>query len=219
MLLNGKRGLGWLLAEYGISAGRLPSIAGEYRGKGLVICGDAACVWADLEMFGCRSDERGGSVARAGFDFMTVNKMVETFPGEIEHAYSNNGHVLRLFCDARRQEFEQFPFKHLHACTNGGKWLWPWPAAGTSGLGATLTGVALGYLPVVLCGIPLDDGPHNGEPPWRRTKFASSEAAGADGGPDKHWKRAIEAFRGIVYSMSGRTQEWFGSPRNKATWI
>lgn len=214
MLLNGKRGLGWLLAEYGISAGSFPSIAGEYRGRGLVIAGDAACVWTDLEAFGCRSDEQGGSVAKAGYDFMTVNKMVETFPGDLEHAYSNNGHVLRLFWEARRQEYDDFRIGHPHACHGGGKWLWPWPGGGTSGFGAMLTGVALGYLPVVLCGVPLDNGPHNGEPPWRRTKFATSEAAGKNGGPDKHWKRGIEAFKGMVFSMSGRTRDWFGTPHD-----
>lgn len=219
MLLNGKKGLAWLLAEYGISGGRLPDIAAAYRGRGLVICGDAAGVWADLEAFGCRSDERGGSVERRGFDFMTVNKMVETFPGEIEHAYSNNGHVLQTFWDARRHEYDQFAVNHAHACHAGGKWLWPWPAVGTSGWGATVTGVALGYLPVILCGIPLDDGPHNGEPPWRRTKFASSEVAGVDGGPDQHWRRLTEAFRGIVYSMSGRTRDWFGAPPLGKSWL
>src|SRR5262245_45728449 len=220
MLLNNKRGLDWLLAEYGIDKSRLPSIAGEYRGRGLVICADASCVWDDLEAYGCRSDDHYGSVAKSGFDFMTVNKMIETFPGVIEHAYCNNGHVLRLFWEARRHEYDEFPVRHAHACMNGGKWLWPWPGTGTSGLGATITGVALGYMPVVLCGMPRNDGPHNGEPPWRRTKFASPEASDENGGkPNKHWAKAIQAFRGVVYSMSGRTQDWFGSPKNPGTWI
>jgi hypothetical protein len=72
-----------------------------------------------------------------------------------------------------------------------------------------LTGIGLGYAPIVLCGLPLDDGPHNGEPPWRRTKFASSEAPD----DDPHWRRSRECFKGTVFSMSGRTREWFGEAR------
>lgn len=211
MILSRKKGLAALLETYGGQASRLPDIAGMYGGKGLVICGDAACVWTDLEAFGCRSDQGRGRVAKPGFDFMAVNKIGETFPGDIEHWYSNAAGLIKIFVASRRQEYAQefIPPKHTHSCNDGAMWRWPWPAQGTSGLGAALTGVALGYDKIVLCGLPLDDGPHNGEPPWRSTKFASSEVR--DG--DQHWKRAREmVFTGKVKSMSGRTSQWLGSP-------
>lgn len=206
-----------LMTGYGGFEFPLPPIAGTYAGKGLVVCGDAIGIWEDLEAFGCRYDVGRGSVRKNGWDFMTVNKLVETFPGEIEHCYSNEPSLLAKFIAARRSEYTkefQAP-RHTHSCNAGARHRWPWGGHGTSGLGATLVGIGLKYDQLVLCGLPLDDGPHNGEPPWRRCRFASREAAGSkDGGPDSHWKRARDlAFEGKVRSMSGRTLEWLGDAR------
>jgi hypothetical protein len=208
-----------LLSGYGGFAFPLPKIAGTYKGKHLVVCGDAHGVWTDLEAFGCRSDEPPrGKVRKDGWDFLVVNKLVETFPGNIEHCYSNEPKLLHKFIDARRSEYtrEFNPPANTHSCNEGAKWRWPWGGHGTSGLGAVLVGLGLGYEQIVLCGLPLDNGPHNGEPHWRRTGFASSEACGPRGnvnGMNSHWKRAIElGFDGKVRSMSGRTKEWLGAP-------
>lgn len=204
-----------LLANYGGRAFPFPEIAGQYKGKNLVVGADAACIWDDLERFGARDDSGPrGRVRKDGWDFLTVNKLVETFPGTVEHGYSNEPKILDRFIAARRQEYtrEFGPPKNTHSCNRGARWHWPWGGHGTSGLGAVLVGLGLGYERVVLCGLPLDDGPHNGEPHWRRTAFQSSEAAGSAGGDkDRHWKRAMEAaFDGKVRSMSGRTKHWLG---------
>lgn len=210
MILNNRKGLDALLAEYGSSAKALPEIAGCYSGQSLVICGDASCVWTDLEAFGCRSGDGRGRVAKDDWHFMAVNKIGETFPGEIEHWYSNAAHLLVKWKAARRVEYTEFkPPMHLHSCQPGVTWLWPWSGTGTSGLGAVLTGLGLGYEEIMLCGMPLDDGPHNGEPHWRGTRFEIEARSGRDGGPELHWRRAIDkAFEGRVRSMSGRTKEW-----------
>lgn len=208
------------MTGYGGFAFPLPEIAGSYKGKGIVVCGDAIGIWEDLEVFGCRYDVGRGSVRKDGWDFLTINKMVETFPGQIEHCYSNEPHLLHKFIAARRQEYtKEFSAPaHTHSCNEGAKWRWPWGGHGTSGLGAVLVSIGLGYEKIVLCGLPLDDGPHNGEPPWRRCKFASAEAAGPkDGGMNSHWLRATTlAFEGKVRSMSGRTKEWLGDARGWA---
>lgn len=205
-----------LMTGYGGFEFPLPKIAGTYAGKKLIICADAACVWEDLEAFGCASYAGRGSVKKEGWDFLTVNKLVETFPGAIEHCYSNEPSLLRSFIGARRNEYEkEFPRPaNTHSCNEGAKWRWPWGGHGTSGLGAVLVGLGLGYDQIVLCGMPLDDGPHNGEPHWRACRFKSKEAAGSvDDDRDGHWKRAIQlAFDGKVKSMSGRTKNWLGSP-------
>lgn len=207
-----------LLTGYGASRFDLPQITGTYKGKGLVVVGDAACVWDDLERFGCRVDHRRGSVGKPGFDFLTVNKIVEVFPGVIEHAYSNEPNLLKRFILARRGEYDsEFGNpKNTHSCQEGAMHRWPWSGHGTSLLGGTLAGVGMGYDRVVICGGPLDDGPHNGEPPWRKCRFETSEACGPQGKPDgmdAHWKRAKDlAFEGKVRSMSGRTRIWFGEP-------
>ncbi len=207
-----------LLSGYGGRAFPLPKIAGAYKGKGLVVCGDAACVWADLEVLGCRSNEGRGKVRKDGFDLMTINKLVETFPGRIEHAYSNEPHLLHKFIAARRQEYtaEFGGPSNTHSCNEGAKWRWPWGGQGTSLLGGVLAGLGMGYGPIVICGGPLDNGPHNGEPHWRKCGFATAEAAGPKdvvNGVNAHWKRARDsAFEGKVFSMSGRTAEWLGKP-------
>jgi hypothetical protein len=178
-----------------------------------VICADAECVWDDLERFGCRSDQGLGRVDKNGWHFMTVNKVVEVFPGNIEHCYSNSPSCLKRFVAARRDEYAEFHQpRHLHAISPGVEHVWNFGGHGTSGLGAALVAVALGYHRIVLCGMPLDDGPHNGEPPWRRTGFASSEAAGGvRTDRNVHWQKAKElAFDGMVRSMSGRTKTWLG---------
>lgn len=206
-----------LMSGYGIHKFPMPPIAGAYKGKTLAICGDARCLWDDLEALGCRSDLGRGTVRRDGFDFMTVNKVVETFPGNIEHAYSNEPKLLMKFIAARRNEYsrEFEHVQHTHSCNEGAKWRWPWGGQGTSGLGATLVGVGLGYDRIILCGLPLDNTAHNGEPHWRRCHFETSEAASPrdSEAPNGHWKRAIDlAFEGRVKSMSGRTREWLGAP-------
>lgn len=198
-------------AEYGITQ-KFPEIAGTYTG-GLVICADAQCIWRDLWFFGCEDNSGLGRVHKEGWHFMTVNKMVEVFPGKIEHAYSNQPNCLQRFVAARRDEYghEFGGPKHTHSLSQGCDHVWPFGGHGTSGLGAALVGFALGYSRIVLCGMPLDDGPHNGEPPWRRTGFASSEAAGSVGyDRNVHWHRAKLAFEGKVRSMSGRTKKWLG---------
>lgn len=203
-----------MMTGYGGFEFPLPMIAGQYEGKNVVVCGDAIGIWKDLEAFGCRADDRGGGqVFKEGWDFMTVNKLVELFPGKVEHCYSNEPTLLHKFVAARRQDYTDCPPpQNLHSCNQGVQWRWPWGGQGTSGLGALLVAVGLGYSKIVLCGLPLDDGPHNGEPPWRRTTFETSEACGPKGGGiNAHWKRARDlAADGKVRSMSGRTKEWFG---------
>lgn len=206
-----------LMSGYGGRAFPLPDIAGKYKGRNLVVCGDASCVWEDLERFGARHDQGRGGVRKDGWDFMVVNKLGETFPGRIEHWYSNEPHLLTKFIAARRQEYsKEFDGpQHTHSCNKGAKWRWPWGGHGTSGLGSILVGLGLGYEQIVLCGMPLDNGPHNGEPPWRKCRFETAEAANTkDGKINNHWKRARDlGFDGKVRAMSGRPKEWLGSPQ------
>lgn len=205
--------------QCGINPKQFPRIAGTYSG-GLLVCGDARCIWDDLERFGAKVTVNAGRVAKAGWDIMTINKVVETLPGNIEHCYSNEPQTLLRFMAARRAEYvrEFSPPKHSHSLTEGCEFTWPFGGHATSGLGATLVGIALGYSQIVLCGIPLDDTPHNGEPPWRKCYFETSEAAGSvNTGWNAHWQKAGKfAFNGKVRSMSGRTRQWFGLPEMSA---
>lgn len=199
-------GLPEFLGRYGTSIRDFPSIAGTYFGN-VVVCGDAGCVWDDLENFGCRS---GNAVAKPGWHFLTVNRLIEVFPGKVEHAYSNVAKVINRHVVGRRDEYayEFGTARYTHSRTVGTDWVWPWHGGGTSGFGGILTALALGYDRIVLAGMPLTNMHHNGEPPWRRTRFTTEVD-----GTDPHWTGAIAtAFEGRVKSLSGRTKEWLGGP-------
>lgn len=207
-----------LMTGYGGFEFPLPSIAGTYAGKNVIVCADGHTIWDDLEAFGARDDRGCGKVFKESWDILTVNKIVELLPGDIEHCYSNQPQHLMKFIAARRQEYTDCKApRWTHSCNQGAKWRWPWGGHGTSGLGAVLVAIGLGYEQIVICGMPLDDRHHNGEPHWRKTTFASTETAGPASagynGMDQHWKRAKQlAFDGKVKSMSGRTREWLGAP-------
>lgn len=194
----------------------LPKIADTYAGR-LIVCADGACVWDDLEKLGCRREVGRGSVHSAEpAHFMVVNKLGETFPGDIEHWYSNEGNLLQHFVSARRNEYRR-EFNgpmHTHSCNRGAKWHWPWRGWGTSGLNAILTGLGLGYDEIILCGMPLDNSHHNGEPPWRKANFLSEVSDQINGQINQHWRMCIrDVFDGRVRSMSGRTAEWLRSSK------
>ena len=190
-------------------------MVGRYPDKGIIIVGDAACVWDDLERFGCKVTHRKGCVAKDGFDFLTINRAVQTFPGNIEHAYSNQPDILEGFIKARRSEYrKEFAGPmHTHSCNKGAKWHWPWGGWGSSGLGATFCASYMYGGPIVLCGVPLDDGPHNGEPHWRKTTFTREAADTKDGKMNRFWKMGRNALGPRLSSMSGRTRDWFGEPK------
>jgi hypothetical protein len=208
-------GLKELFSGYGGFAFPLPSIAGSCKGKKVVVCGDAHCVWIDLELFGCRDDSGLGRVRKEGWEFMAVNKLGECFPGHLHHWYSNQPAHLANFVKARRNEYEKEFTKYwiTHSCGVGADFRWPWGGGGTSSLGAALVAIGLGYERVVLCGVPLDNTPHNGQPHWRKCNFENEAAGSATDDRDGYWKRAIqEGFEGKVRSMSGRTAAWLGRP-------
>jgi hypothetical protein len=209
------------LSEYGQSVKALPRETNTYKGRKVIVCGDAACVWDDLEAFGARSDAGPrGSVLKDGWDIMTVNKLIEVMPAHVDHIYSNEPSLLHKFVAARRCEYgREFANDWLsHSCNVGADVLWPWGGHATSGLGAALVGIGLGYDEIVLCGIPLEDGPHNGEPPWRRTAFTREAAGSVETGENSHWKAARKlAFEGRVTSMSGRTRKWLGAPLERSS--
>ena len=216
-------GLREYCAEYGQNPNDVPEIAERYKGRTLIVCGDGWTVWDDLERLGCRDDKGPGN--RGGVkpydpdvDFMVVNGLGCVFPGKIEHWYSNEPAILNKYIAARRPEYarEWGGANHTHSCNRGAKWKWPFGGHGTSGLGAILCGLGMGYQQIIICGMPLDNGPHNGEPPWRRCRFETAEVASSkNGGWPTHWKRAIAyAFDGKVAAMSGRPNEWIGGPND-----
>ena len=186
---------------------KFPEIAGKYEGLCFVI-GSARCVWQDIEKAGLANNDDNT------FDVMCVNDMIMHFPGRMEHAYSNNHGYLPKWISARRDQYlTRWEHRtHTHSNKVGGKWTWPWPGHGTSGLNAVYTAIALGYTDIRLCGIPLDNTGHYFEPPWVKSNF-HNEIPDRDG-KMKYWENASKRiFRGRIKSYSGRTRDLLGEPK------
>lgn len=176
-----------------------------YNGKGLVICGGARCVWEDLEPF-C-PHVRGG-----GYHIMAVNDVGMHIPLDLRHWFSNSAQELSQWVECRRNGYNRTVLTHsLRANPGIVKYIWPWPGHGTSSLNAVYTGLRMGYDPIILCGVPLDDSGHYFDPPWVKTNFAREVPANNEN--LKWWSNAAEkVFEGKVKSMSGRTRDVLGSP-------
>ena len=186
---------------------KFPEIAGKYEGLCFII-GSARCVWQDIEKAGLANNDDNT------FDVMCVNDMIMHFPGRMEHAYSNNHGYLPKWIFARRDQYlTRWEHRtHTHSNKVGGKWTWPWPGHGTSGLNAVYTAIALGYTDIRLCGIPLDNTGHYFEPPWGKSNF-HNEIPDRDG-KMKYWENASKRiFRGRIKSYSGRTRDLLGEPK------
>ena len=199
----------FLQLNIGIGTRQCPSIIGQFQGKRCVVVASAKCVWDDLDRLGVH-----GGKDNNGWDILCINDVVMHYPGRVAHLYSNKNRLLDAWLAARRETIGGFrvkdwgPVEMTHSCSIGGQHSWPWPGNGTSALGAVYTALALGYDPVVLCGIPLDNSPHYFDPDWIKSNF-EREVGGKDA-QMKYWGNAMKAFRGRVTSMSGRTKELLG---------
>ena len=170
-----------------------PKIAGSESGE-LVICASGHSIWADLEKVpGYIKDKWEQS-----FDIMAVNDAGMHIPHRLKHWYSNDAWIKR-WRPARRERFGENDTTNedikLHSCF-GIVINWGWPGGGTSSLNAVMTGLALGYEKIYLCGVPLDDNGHYFDPPWVKTNFSRS-------GGLREWESRSVYFEGKVVAMSG----------------
>ena len=180
----------------------------KFVGQRLVIVAGGRCVWEDLALLGVHGDANGG------WHVMCVNDVVMHYPGLVTHMYTNDHRMMQHWLQARRPLLTRKygPVKYTHSCRVGGKYSWPWPGHGTSGLNAVYTGLGLGYDQIVLCGMPLDNSGHYFEPPWVVSNF-ESEVGVREDGTMMYWHNANQKlFGGKVKSMSGRTRELLGAP-------
>ncbi|MHC5035111.1 MAG: hypothetical protein ACYTFZ_08750 [Planctomycetota bacterium] len=84
--------------------------------------------------------------------------------------------------------------------------VWEFNGQGSSGAGAVLAGLAMGYEDVLLAGMPLDDSGHFYDPPYIRSNFLAEAQ-------ERYWTMLRDSvFEGRVRSMSGRSREYLGGP-------
>lgn len=81
-------------------------------------------------------------------------------------------------------------------------------SGGTSGLLAAFVGLLVGYAPIFLAGVPMDQSGHYFDPPWRSSTGDLDRTA-----TRSVWEwAAAEVFDERVFSMSGWTKRLLGSP-------
>lgn len=178
------------------TTGPYPDLVDCFFGP-LVIVGGGRCVWDDLDRMPPRVLEA---------DVMCINDVVMHYSGKVMHFYSNDHDWTPKWLAARRRSLVKAfgPILYVHNCkrtTPEKYYRWPWPAHGTSALNAVFTGLAMGYAPIYLAGIPLDDSGHYFSAPRLKSNFTEDTHI-------KHWRRAIRnVFQDRVIVLSGRIHQ------------
>lgn len=191
------------LKQFGQVDRPFPEIAGRYGGEALVVSSGHS-VWDDLEKAGFHPD-----LWKQNVGIIAVNDMGMHLPCHLDHWYSNDTPFLKACFEARRPEYRKedknYPKTLTHSCFHEGlvDYWWPWPGNGTSSVGAVLTGLALGYEKIKVCGVPMDDKGHYFDPPWKKTRFNNEGTGG-----HRFWKTCFrEVFESRVEIMSGTLNE------------
>lgn len=178
-----------------------PPVAGQSSGAGIIL-GSAACVWDDLHQ-----------LKHLDATYIAVNDI-----GCFVHlAGAFTQFKLRHWCSLHPEYFEPYKFLvnesqpqkicyHTNKPDKNADIAWdivlPYMIGGTSALFATFVALGLGFDPVILAGVPLDNSPYFCGPPHSTQRNFE--------GCIKYWKRNLTLFNGRVKSMSGRTKELLG---------
>jgi hypothetical protein len=100
-------------------------------------------------------------------------------PCLVNHAYSNHAKGLNIWRYGRDEVHEKID-KHqpkmfkVHTNRDFSKmYKWPLPGTGTSTLNAVYLAILLAYKDILVCGVPMDNGPHYYDPPWHVTNFTT----------------------------------------------
>lgn len=171
----------------------------------LLICGSGHTIWSDLEQLGLPNRPENAPLP---WDVMCINDLVMHFPHRVNYAYSNDHRMLPKWVEARRPRYQilwqgQYISMHTQRVGAGNMVVWPWQGHGTSPHSAVWTGLAMGYDEIILCGIPLDNGPHYFDPPWAKTNFETQVPS--DRGENNEEVRYWTDFKKFnVKALSGR---------------
>ena len=183
---------------------------------GLVL-GGAAGLYLDMEALAAIAPyvPWGPEVPAPGFEcaVLDANDAIAAYAGPLGHAISLHPWKLQGWLKARASQWPFFdrPLRWTHSEGEEGadrKLEIRRKRSGSSGLFAVQVAQHLGCERIVLCGVPMDGGPHFRGPPaeweaWRRD-FAGYREAWRD------WSEHGELEN--VRSMSGWTRELCGAP-------
>jgi hypothetical protein len=195
--------MGWVIN--GVQGhGECPELAGKFSGP-LIIMGDAVCVWDDL------------SKVNGDMDIMSLNWAGCFARKKVHHWATRHDEFLPLFIDIYQRTYyptntsnPNFNFlSHIfqpHIYAHGpheaeNVWRFASDTGGSSAMFGVLVGLALGYEPIYLAGIPLDSSGSFYAP--KPISFESYR---------EFWIEKADMFRGRVKSFSGFTAELLGKP-------
>ncbi len=174
--------------------GDLPPLAGQAAGP-LLVCGSGRGLHDDAAR------------VPAAVPTLAVNLAALCVRRTVLHLASLHADLLRHFLAIRRHQ--QPGHIHTHAVRLDADVESLWDFEGQppcSGLFGALVGLAMGYAPVILAGVPEDDGGHFYDPPGSAGDYVT-------GGNDQSWLwHRDNVFAGRVRSFSGRTRDWLGDP-------
>ena len=179
--------------------GEPPSALGRFKGP-LLILGGGATVWEDY-----------ARVRPWPGEIMAVNDIGQYLQEPLRHWVTLHPEYFpgwRFFREKHLYGAGYSITHHAQKHRPGVDVAWPIEnLGGTSGLFGAFLGLVMGYEPIVLAGVPMDSARHFFDPPWIKCDVGDRANAIA-----WRWARD-EIFEGRVTSLSGRTLDWLGEPR------
>jgi hypothetical protein len=186
--------------------GEIPDVVGKYKGKNLLVCGSARCLWDDLTKINPKD-----------FDVMAINYVGLFLREKIIHWFSGYPEVLGPL--RRLREVDGRGGKAPRIKTHS-RFYYPgvdyvWKAEkygfGTSSLDACSIGLLMGYDKILIAGSPLDNTNSFYESPGEAEGIARIGDIPSYVEAWQWWNEKY--FKGRVRSLSGKTKEicggWF----------
>lgn len=175
--------------------GDLPPLAGQSGLGLLLVCGGGRGLHEDV----ARAPDRA-AVMGINLAFLCVRRPVQ-------HLASMHENLVRFWMGLYRQHSEDHVHTHSHRHFEAVDMVWDLEGQPPcSGLFGAVAGLAMGYDPVWLCGVPEDNGGHFYDPPGVPGNYLT-------GTNEDSWRWHREhVFAGRVKSFSGRTRDWLGAP-------
>ena len=176
---------------------------GKHKGRSVVICGAARCLWDDLATLDlsahhlCAVNFVPICWTRVFDHWVSVHDDQHWFDRRSMSIYYCRGEALANHC-----------MLHGFRTDDSQVVRWGFRNEGTSSLFALRVMLALGYDRIILAGVPLDGSGHFYEPPGD----ARPQDRFGDSYTHETWQRAVPEFADRARSVSGFTRELLGAP-------
>lgn len=180
--------------------GPMPPLANAFVGKRALVLGTGRTLFADMEA----ATGQSAGAPPGDWDIICCNYAGLLLPYAFQHWASVHGDWLTMAHALRLYTYRTDPHIWTHSSEAGAENRWQFEYEGQTGPFAAQLARALGYAPIVLCGVPEDQGGYFYSPP-------NNDPRPKNFGAEDVWRQIAEAADQI-YSMSGMTRRLFGAP-------